>query len=385
MPPSDDSAAPTTFVNAADVPINGTPGELVRTFDQGDTLFDLPFRAVDGLGPLYIRTSCGACHESGARGPGLVQKMSVVEADGVTASPDQSLLTFGHTVRRGLTAGATTPLVPPDDASVKVSTRVGPPVFGRGYIEAVAPSEIERVEAEQAARADGIHGRINRVVYSSQENPDTTFAAYRPGDADLIGRFGVKARIATVDDFVADAFQGDMGLTTPMRPSELPNPEGLLDDERTGVDLDVDHVNQIADYLRLIAIPPRVGMTKAGAKLFADSQCGVCHVPSMKTRDDYPLAVLAGIDANIYSDLLLHDMGDGLADGMVDGQAGSRDWRTPTLIGVRFDKTFLHDGRTTTVEDAILAHDGEGAPAREAFSALSSSDRQSLLDFVEAL
>src|SRR5262249_7128579 len=112
-----------------DVPIDGVTHEQVLSFYEGDELFGLALRDYDGLGPLYTRTSCGACHSDATRGPGLVQKMSVVEADGVTASPDQSKLPYGNTVHPLMTAGATTPIVPPvGDSSIKVTTRIGPPV-----------------------------------------------------------------------------------------------------------------------------------------------------------------------------------------------------------------------------------------------------------------
>ena len=220
---------PSTIVNASDVPLDGLSADDVARFDDGDRLFGVPFRAVDGLGPLYVRTACSSCHAEGGRGPGLVQKMALVGDDGVTPLADQSALTYGHTIREGMAAGATTPIMAPEGA--KVTVRVGPPVFGRGYIEAVDDAELIRVEAEQAARGDGIHGKINRVLYASVPNPDTTFGTFATG-AEVIGKFGVKARIAMLDDFTADAFQGDMGMTTPMRPTELPNPDGLVDDER---------------------------------------------------------------------------------------------------------------------------------------------------------
>ena len=376
--------APTTIVNASDVPIDGLPAGDVDKFDAGDELFDVPFRASDGLGPLFIRSSCGACHAEGARGPGLVQKMAIVLADGITASPDQSALPFGHTLRQGLAAGATTPLVAPAIPDVKVTIRVGPPVLGRGYLEAVDDTEILRVAALQAQRTDAIHGRVARGTFASVPNPDSTFSHYQTGD-DVIGRFGVKARIATVDDFVADAFQGDMGLTTPMRPVEPPNPDGLADDARAGVDLDQEHVDRIVFYVRRIAIPKRVGLTPGGAALFDQLACSACHVPTLRTRADYPIPQLAGIDAGIYTDLLLHDMGDALADGMTDGGGTSRTWRTAPLIGLRFSTLYLHDGRAASVEDAILAHGGEAATAADGFRALSASDRVLLLAYVEAL
>jgi len=384
--------AGSTLVNASDVPIDGLGRDDVARFDDGDALFDLPFRPADGLGPLFIRSSCSACHAEGSRGPGLVQKLAIVEADGVTPAADQSALPWGHTVREGMAAGATTPITAPNRPDVKRTIRLGPPVFGRGYIEAVDDAELARLEAEQAARGDAIHGRRNHAVYASLPHNDPTSGAasgatsggLQTGQA-VIGRLGLKARIATIDDFTADAFQGDMGLTTPMRPAELANPDGLADDLRPGVDLAQDHIDRIAFYLRRIAIPRRVGLTERGAALFAEVQCAACHVPALRTRADYPIAQLAGIDAPIYSDLLLHDMGAALADGVTEGSATSPAWRTAPLIGLRFAATYLHDGRAATVTDAVLAHDGEAAASRTTFQALSPDDRRLLIDFVSAL
>lgn len=384
----------------SDVPIDGVTHDEVVLFNEGDALFDLHLREADGLGPLYTQTSCGACHEGAARGPGLVQKMAVVEADGVTPAPapDQSSkLPYGATVHPLLAAGAKTPITPPpNDPSIKVSIRIGPPLLGRGYMEAILDSEIERVAAEQASRSDGIHGRVNRVTYASEENPDKRFHQHKKGD-NVIGRFGLKARIATLDDFVADAFQGDMGITSPLRPSEIANPDNLTDDIKPGVDVGIDSVNKRALYIRYIAIPRRPAASDPaairGRTLFDQAKCQVCHTPSMKTRPDYPIALLSNIDAPIFADLLLHDMGTALADGTPsgtdgDGSATSRTWRTSPLIGLRFLRTYLHDGRAKTIHDAILMHDGPGSEASEsakAYASMNGADQQSLLAYVSAL
>ena len=382
-PPPPPGSLPDLF----DVPITQATDAERQLFHAGDRLFETPLRDADGLGPLYTRTSCGACHVGGGRGPGAVQKMVVVLADGVTPSVDQSALPFGNTVHPLYTAGATqailAPLGVPD---LKVSTRVGPPIVGRGYVEAVLDSEIERVALEQASRADGIHGRINHVVYASEANPDTRFHRHKKGEV-VIGRFGLKGRVATLDDFAADALQGDMGITSPLRPAELTNPDGLADDLKAGVDVSIDSVNLRAMYVRLTAIPQR-NSTPQGAALFTQVKCGACHVPTLKTRADYPIAALANIDAPIYTDILLHDMGDSLADGIRDGEATSRDWRTPPLIGLRFFTRFLHDSRAATLEEAILMHDGRGseaAPSVALFRALSPADRATLLAFLGSL
>jgi len=371
-----------------DVPVSGLGDADRAGFFKGDNLFDLALRDYDGLGPLYTRTSCGSCHDKGVRGPGLVQKMAVVDADGWTTAVDQTTLPYGHTVHALLTAGATTPIVPPaGDASVKVTTRIGPPILGRGYMEAVLDSEIERVAAEEAARPDAIHGRVNHVVYTSQPNPDTTFHAHQPGDV-VIGRFGMKGRIATIDDFTADALQGDMGITSPLRPTEFANPDGLTDDLRPGIDVEIDSVNDRAHYVRTTAIPKRVAGDPRGPALFDQVQCSGCHVPSLKTRPDYPIPQLAGIDAPIYSDLLLHDMGIERADGMAEGEAGTRDWRTAPLIGLRFNQQFMRDGVAATIEEAILAHGATGSEAAgsvAAYQALSPADQLLLQQFVSSL
>jgi CxxC motif-containing protein (DUF1111 family) len=382
--PTDLPDATLASVRASDVPIDGLTAADVARFNDGDALFDLPFLPADGLGPLYVRNACGSCHDGGARGPGLVQKMSVVLADGITAAADQSELPYGHSIRQGLAAGATTPVVPPDDPDVKVSIRVGPPVLGRGYLEAIADGELMRVEAEQAARTDAIHGAIDMTTFISVPNPDASFGTFTTGEV-VIGRFGLKARIVTLDEFTADAFQGDMGMTTPMRPTELPNPDGLTDDLRPGVDLDIEHVDKIAFYLRRIAIPKRIGMTDAGAALFAQIQCAACHAPTMHTRADYPIAQLADIDAPVYTDMLLHDMGPALADGMTDASSKSPQWRTAPLIGLRFSKAYLHDARAHSITEAIQAHAGEGTASAAAFAALSADDQATLLAFIEAL
>jgi len=373
----------------SDGPLSGLDEAQLTRFDEGDARFEEVFREPTGLGPLYIRHSCASCHEDDGRGPGAVTKMIVVEADGVTPAADQSALPHGHTERTQLAAGATEPVAPPTStAELLVTRRFGPPVFGRGYLEAIADDEIERVAAEQALRADVIHGRINRVPWQSEANPAQLYHAYGPGSAALIGRFGLKARIATIDEFTADAYQGDMGITSPLRPAEVDNPDGLTDDRLPGVDIDAGTINATADYVRLLRIPLRGAPDARGAALFEEALCAVCHVPSLRTRGDYPIAQLSDVDAPIYSDLLLHDMGDALADGITEGEAGPRDWKTAPLIGLRHMSRYLHDGRASTVAEAITGHQGAGSEANESvdrFDALAEDGRSALVAFVEGL
>ncbi len=380
---------PRSGTDLSDLPLRGTAGALLDQFDRGDALFERTQRDADGLGPLYVRAACVDCHRDDVRGPGLVEKISITEADGVTAAADQSKLLYGHSVRPYVTAGASTPVLSPlDIPGVKISRRLGPPVIGRGYMEAVLDSEIERLESEQAARGDEIHGRIHRVTYTSERNPDSEHG-YARGETGLIGRFGLKARIATLDDFTADAFQGDMGITSPMRPLELLNPDGLTDDDKPGLDTTLDDVNDIAAYMRMLAIPRRApAESPRGAALFVATKCAVCHAPSLRTRADYPIAALAGIEAPVFTDFLLHDLGSALADGLDEGEATSRQWRTAPLIGLRFNRVLMHDGRARTIEEAILDHDDEGSEAQGSvalFRGLSSGEKAALLEYVGAL
>jgi CxxC motif-containing protein (DUF1111 family) len=379
--------------NLFDVPVTGIGSDGVAKFNDGDRLFEVILRDADGLGPLYTRQSCGSCHDSddGLRGPGAAQKMSVVEADGLTPSADQSALPWGPTIHPFVVAPAVTPIVPPSpvNPNVRITTRLGPSVLGRGYLEAVEDSEIQRVAAAQAARTDAIHGIVNTYVYASQPNPDPTFNAHQPGDT-VIGRFGLKARIGTLDEFVADALQNDMGITSPLRPTEFPNPDGLTDDGKIGIDATADDVNLRADYVRTIAIPWRATPDPAAVALFDQVQCSACHVPTLHTRPDYPIAALADLDAAIYTDVLLHDMGDGLSDSLDDGEgvATARTWRTAPLIGMRFAREFLHDGRAADVTSAIMAHDSNGSEAHasvQLFSNLSPDDQNLLIAFVKSL
>jgi CxxC motif-containing protein (DUF1111 family) len=377
----------------ADQPLPGLDPRGLDLFVAGDGIFDLSFRRPDGLGPLYIRTSCAACHAEGGRGPGTVQKFQVLDEATMAPAKDAPEMAFGGTERPYTVAGATRPLLAPESVlpghRLVHSRRSGPTVMGRGYMEAVLDSEIERVAGLQATRTDGIHGRINRVVYRSQAQPGVA-VPHSFGETNVIGRFGLKARVATLDDFAADAFQGDMGLTSPLRPDELVNPDGLKDDEKAGPDMTAEFVLTVAAYVRTIAIPPRgpALANTAGQAAFAQADCSVCHVPAMKTRADFPVAALAGIDAPIYTDLLLHDMGDDLADYLTDESAGPREWRTSPLLALRFQRAYLHDGRARTIEEAITKHAGPGSQANrsvEKFNALSADARAALLSFVQGL
>lgn len=364
----------------SDGPIAGLSAEWMERFNEGDIAFETLFRESQGLGPAYIRASCASCHADDARGPGVVFKM-VVPGD---AQLDAALLPFGHTERPYVAGGAVTPILAPDDGRVLVSTRSPPAVFGRGAMEAIPDATILALEAAQAEEGL-VSGRANRVPCDVAENPQSRFPSCTPGST-VIGRFGLKARIPTLDAFAADAYQGDMAITTSLRPDELPNPDGLSDDALPGVDLDDEALNLTADYMRLLAIPARERVQ--GEELFADAGCDSCHTAALTTAADWPVPQLSGVEVAVFTDLLLHDMGEAASDGLSDHQAAPSEWRTAPLIGLRFLRSYLHDGSAFTVEDAIAAHGHEGSEALfsvNRFDELSAEDRAKLVAYVESL
>ncbi|MCS6799037.1 MAG: hypothetical protein NZ898_11000 [Myxococcota bacterium] len=354
-----------------DAPLDGLSAEQLERFERGDALFRTPYRAVQGLGPLYIERSCTSCHEHDARGPGLVRR--IVPAPGLA-------LPFGDVVRPRLAAGARTPLLAPQGSAESI--RLPPAVFARGLLEAIDDAWILAQELAQATTPGPPDGRAARL----SEEPETPTSVLHPPPR--LGRLGHKARRATLEAFVADALHGDMGLTSPARPEEPPNPDGLTDDARPGIDVSAQTVALLVDYVRLLQPPSRRTHDRRGERLFEQVGCADCHVPRARTRTDHPVAALRGVEVALYTDLLLHDMGEGLADGITENAAGPRHWRTAPLVGIRHLRGLLHDGRAATVWDAIDAHDSPGSEASASvarFRALDRADAEVLVAFVEAL
>ena len=346
-----------------DVPMAGLTTEETQRFRRGDQLIETAFKDTDGLGPLYIETSCRSCHGKDSRGPGKAERMAIANLDGTSAS-DQRALPYGTVIRRHVAAGATHPLLPPDAApGLLLSTRIGPALFARGRIDMIPEQAILDEEARQASLGF-VSGRANHVADGR------------------IGRFGVKARVADLDTFTADAFHGDMGLTSAVFPTEFANPDGLTDDLKPGVDVAGDMIADIAFYIRTLALPKRAGLTERGSELLQQAGCLACHVNTYATRPDASVAALAGIAADLYSDLLLHDMGTEDADGITDFDATGREWKTAPLVGLRFFKSYLHDGRAKTLDEAVRMHAGDGSEANDAvhaYEGLSEPDRALLL------
>jgi CxxC motif-containing protein (DUF1111 family) len=263
------------------------------------------------------------------------------------------------------------------------SARVAPPVMGMGLLDSVGDETILALAAR--APSDGIRGRVNRVRDVG-------------GKRRAVGRFGLKANHPSLRQQVAAAFIEDIGLSTSLFPDQ--NCPGMQAQCR---EMMVAGKPEITDYrlkaveslMRYAAVPARRDLDDAqvrrGEALFAEARCSACHVPELRTARVPGEPALSEQTIRPYTDLLLHDMGEGLADGRPDFEAGPRDWRTTPLWGVGLSRTvngnanLLHDGRARSIEEAVLWHGGEAEISRGAFAALPRADREALVRFVESL
>jgi CxxC motif-containing protein (DUF1111 family) len=265
-------------------------------------------------------------------------------------------------------------------------------MIGLGLVEQIHPADILALADPDDQDGDGISGRPNIVRDAQTGEP-------------VLGRFGWKAQASSIRQQSADAFAGDLGISTPEVPKSwgdcteaqadcLAMPVGVQ--ERLGpVEAPDPVMDLVTFYSQNLAVPARRGMDKpnvlAGKQLFYESGCISCHTPKFVTRRDAPNKAQSFQLIWPYSDFLLHDMGDGLADGQPVGQATGTEWRTPPLWGIGLTKRvnnhtfFLHDGRARNLTEAILWHGGEAQGARDAFAAMSAADRQNLIDFLESL
>ncbi len=292
-------------------------------------------------------------------------------ADGSTIDLRKPLLSFS-----GLAFGAIGP-------EVMTSVRIAPPVFGTGLLDAIAESELLAVARRQ--KQLGFNGRPN---YVWDEEKQTA----------AVGRFGWKANQPSLKQQDASAFLNDMGVTTSLFEREncpeiqvacRKRPMGLVPEQSDRA------FDALLFYTRALGVPARRNiddpMALRGEQLFGKAQCAVCHVPEMKTGEYPPLPALGYQIIRPYTDLLLHDMGEGLADGRPDFLAGPRDWRTPPLWGIGLGKkvngnaSLLHDGRARSLTEAILWHGGEAERSRKAFRTMSTADRAALLAFLDSL
>lgn len=400
-----------------------TPPNMDRSrwpeFHLGKRVFDRDWSDpahLPGLGPLYSAASCMTCHvkdgkgrppasptepvvsiafqlgsASGpgphpvygeqldlhqlgqARGEGTVE-VSYDELPGEFATGEPYSLLRPRYRFKDLAHG-------PLGEGTPFSPRVAPANFGLGLLEAIPEEALLALEDPDDRDGDGISGRANQVMDVSEGHT-------------RMGRFGWKANQPTLLQQVTHALVADMGLTTPVYP-RAQEPQGAPV-TAMGPDVKDYDLERLVFYTRLLAVPKRRNWEAPdvlrGKAVFRALGCAACHVDrAFETVEVSGFPELSKQRIQPYTDLLLHDMGEGLADGRPDGLATGREWRTPPLWGIGLTATvsghtrFLHDGRARNVEEAVLWHGGEADAARERYTRLRREDREALLAFLGSL
>ena len=415
--------------NAFELSARNLTNEERRTFEVGDSFFNQNWvtapastEARDGLGPTFNAQSCSSCHshDGRARPPdhdedpvrGLLLRLSVPGPEGPVDEPayggqlqDRAIngvspegrisiryeIITGefpdgtpYSLRRPIYSILDTAFGPlhPD---LMVSPRIAPPTFGMGLLEAVPEERILALADPEDLDGDGISGRPNMVWDDGLQ-------------ARLLGRFGWKASQMTVEGQSAGAFHQDIGITSRYFPTEnCPAAQVACQESLNGGAPEVpdERLAKVTFYVQTLAVPamrnsesPEV---RRGARLFVEAGCTACHTPRHETAESYPVRPLRGQVIFPYTDLLLHDMGEGLADNRPDGQATGREWRTAPLWGIGLVETvnghtmFLHDGRARSIEEAIIWHGGEAQRSRDLFMDMSLEDRKALIEFLRSL
>ena len=359
-------------------PLIGLTANQLSDFMEGRADFTNVETPATGLGPIFNRDSCVACHGGPAVGgssPVFVTRFGRT-ANGVfdpLTSLGGSLLQERAISRDGLEK------IPPQ-ANV-IAKRQSTPLFGLGLIEAIPDATILR--GVRTTAVNGVLGKASMVQ---------DVATGRR----LVGRFGWKAQQANLLTFSGDAYLNEMGITSRLFPTEnAPNgnvalltrldkvrdPEDQVDPADGKGDID-----RLTDFMRFIAAPPTAPVTAStafGAKIFLDTGCASCHTPMMMTGPN-PVSALSNKTVMLYSDLLLHDMGP-LGDGIAQGSAGARDMKTPPLWGLNVSGPYLHDGRAATIEAAIQAHDGEARIIMDNYLKLNADQKQLLVEFLKSI
>ncbi|WP_233501620.1 di-heme oxidoreductase family protein [Acaryochloris thomasi] len=391
---------------------------------EGDLAFDAvfvtaPARVNPGLGPQFNNASCTGCHLRNGRG--LPEKgqllVRVSNPENASNLPDkddyhaervapsentppvpgigtqiQDQAIYGHPPEarveiswkaekgqyqdgtgyelRSPQATITLPNEQPLPSEVLTSLRIPPPVFGLGLLEAVPEKNILALADPKDSNNDGISGRPNQVWDMEQKKI-------------TLGRFGLKANQPNLLQQSAAAYFNDMGVTNPL----------FLEADGSS-DIDAQTLKAAAVYAQTLAVPARTLIkdqkVKRGEQLFTKANCASCHISELRTGQ-HEYAELENQTIHPYTDMLLHDMGAGLADNRPDFEATGSEWRTSPLWGIGVTQTvlpyssYLHDGRARTLEEAILWHGGEAQSAQQTFMAMAEEDRDALVRFLHSL
>jgi len=359
-------------------PLAGLTAQERDRFVHGRVVFDSAFTPATGLGPLFNAVGCGECHEdpkAGGTGDEVERHATAFHPAVAGRACDELAAKGGPVFQLHVTPllhaalGIDSEPVPPE--ATAIARRTTPAIFGFGLLDAVPDSVILSYADPDDRDHDGISGRPNRFFDGR------------------LGRFGRKALVPTLREFNEGALIAEMGVTSPAIPTEetvagQPLPAGT--DPAPDPELPREATDLLDAFVRLLAPPEPQKLTREarqGREVFERTGCARCHVPSLRTGDS-PVPALRHRDVAAYTDLLLHDMGPELADICL-GLATPSEFRTEPLMGVRLRSKFLHDGRATTLEQAIDLHGGEGAAARDRFRGLAAGERAALIAFLKTL
>ena len=424
-----DATIPIANENAYARAIPTLPPEDLRKFTFGNRVFNTNWVAApasvdafDGLGPVFNRVSCSACHTRDGRGrppetegaplesmlvrlsiPGVGEHGAVrpvphygdqLNEKALPGVPGEGRTIVSFTAKRGTYPDGTEyslqiPHYRIEDLAfgalppkTMLSPRVAPPVFGLALLEAVPEAEILAHEDPEDSDGDGVSGRANHVW----DGINSRIA---------LGRFGWKANQPSLRQQNAAAANGDIGITTSIFPND-----NVADGQKAAAasknggqpEMKDDFFSKLTFYVQTLAVPAARHVDdpamRQGAALFTQARCTGCHLPTLKTGEYPDVPELSNQTIHPFTDLLLHDMGPELGDGRPDFAATGAEWRTPPLWGIGLTEVvnrhtrFLHDGRARSLEEAVLWHDGEASDARDRFMNMSKDQRLALLQFL---
>lgn len=420
--------ATTIFTNTSNAYSTPAPNLSSVDYDKhmtGDLIFESvyvtsPNNVNQGLGPIFNNSSCISCHPRDGRAafpndldarsgfflrasvPGINNNGGPIPVPGFGLQiQNQAIFGYQPEARFNVTyteivetlADGTKIILKKPHYSlvdtyislpnnVLISPRIGSPVFGLGLLEAIPEQDILASQDLTDANGDGIYGKANMVY-------DITTGTTK------LGRFGWKANTATLLEQCAGAFVHDMGITNYLFPIETGHNQSNGNDQLADdPEIENDILDLVTFYTQTLAVPaPRNVESLAvrnGARIFEQIKCAVCHTPQQKTGYS-PIDALAFQTFYPYTDMLLHDMGEELADNRPDFLASGREWKTRPLWGIGFQYLvnghthFLHDGRAKNITEAILWHGGEALYSKNEFKKLSTKDRNDLLAFLNSL
>jgi CxxC motif-containing protein (DUF1111 family) len=381
-PPPPPPSAALIPVGEAGSPLPDLTGDQLALFERGSAVFQIEFTPENGLGPLFNATGCAGCHENpvvggaGSNDPAEEGEDIETHATALNGGVCDDLAAVGGQVLQqqvtpALQAALGIDAEPDLPGATASGRRTTPDVFGFGLLDAVPDAEILALADPFDGNGDGISGRAHRM-------PDGS-----------VGRFGRKAQEARLSAFNSGAFMMEMGISNPGQLVEQtvggnPLPDGV--DPTPEPEVSQEDLDAADAFVHLLAPPKPEGLDLLGVigKLaFLNIGCASCHVPALVTGPNRVSALSLKV-VPAYTDLLLHDMGSALADICL-GDAAAAEFRTEPLMGLRFGTAFLHDGRASTIGQAIVLHGGEATRARNRFLGLGVLQRAALLRFLRTL